>query len=42
MATVLGLYCPNTRLEYFSKYGLGKQDEFNRTFIAIAKNLTVP
>jgi hypothetical protein len=29
-------------LEFFSHFSLGKQDELNRTFTAIAKNVTFP
>ena len=36
------LFCPKTRLEFFSHFSLGKQDELNRTFTAIAKNVTFP
>lgn len=40
--TSLSVICPNTRLEYFSRFSLGRQDELNRTFTAISKNLTIP
>lgn len=38
----LALICNNTRMEFFSHFSLGRQDELNRTFTAIGKNLTIP
>lgn len=42
VSTVSVVLCDKNRLEFFSHYSLGRQDELNRTFTAISKNLTFP
>ena len=42
VGSTFAVLCPKNRLEFFSHFSLGKQDELNRTFDSIAKNLTFP
>lgn len=42
VSSTFAVLCPKNRLEFFSHFSLGKQDELNRTFDSIAKNLTFP
>lgn len=42
VSTVSVVLCEQNRLEFFSHYSLGRQDELNRTFTSISKNITFP